>query len=367
VPLGLLYPPPDSLITAGDGDVAVLRSLCCWVAAADYRVPPKAVEEFVVKQDWPGYVVGDAEHACERVFAGASRSSIPPGLPARAAYPPGVTRCATCLAEHFAVGTASRSWMSGSEQDAFSICFSRKRAFGQSLFCRFLAGGRVAAPPVPAGRLTDTAEVIPDQGRAQALQVLNFCVVAYHPKWALAGTPTDRLALTFLFSLHGGTPDEVWLGGEPVAWLGREGVAWRQEETSAPVPQPVYLRVEETFVALFPLTVTDLGRPAAVTVRVADRFLLIELINYAAAARQFSAEDLPFVQNGFAALIEDAQGRDFAGWRRAVRLHISDELHGDMRNVRCRCGQTELAMAYHPATEHLLYAAVDGSVVTDKF
>ena len=240
---------------------------------------------------------------------------------------------------------------------------------GLPLFCRYTAEGEVQ-PAATAERdsLDDvTPSFVPEDGRTKALQERNVCLVCYRPRLSCSQAPVTRLSLTVMLPVQLGAPDELWLGDEPVQWLAHPPARWNHSRTCTEQPAPLFVRVQDTFAAIFPLTVSDVGRSEAVSIRAHDRLVRIEFVNYAGAPRQFSVDELLRMQNGFAALFEDAEGRDFAAWRQIALLDAEDRLQEDLRYVRCHCGQTELALAYSLASEHVLYSAIDGSAVSDKF
>ena len=240
---------------------------------------------------------------------------------------------------------------------------------GLPLFCRYTAEGEASemAPATGTGLDDVTPPVVPEDGRSRTLQERNVCLVCYRPRLSCTQAPVTRLALTLVLPVRLGKPDELWLGDEPVQWLEHPPERWSHSRTCAAQPATVFVRVQDTFAAIFPLTVSDAGRSEAVSIRAHDQSICIELINYAGAPRQFSLDELLRMQNGFAAVFEDAEGREFEAWRGAALLEAEDSLQEDLRTVRCHCGQTELALAYSLAGEQLLYAAIDGSAVSEKF
>ncbi|MFW5915658.1 MAG: hypothetical protein ACOCTQ_04215, partial [Planctomycetota bacterium] len=168
--------------------------------------------------------------------------------------------------------------------------------------------------------------------------------------------PTNRLAVNLLIGCHFSFPDEFRVGSRVV----------RDDPVTATDPEPMFLREGSVFVALLPLAVTDMGREQALWAGRRGRYLLVELINYAGADREFSEPELLSIRNGFAVCIEEADGRDFDAWcEHAASAKVDDAVrHGqDVRTTKFGWQKTRLEMCFNHATEAVQYATIDGNAV----
>jgi len=95
-------------------------------------------------------------------------------------------------------------------------------------------------------------------------------------------------------------------------------------------------------------------------------YLVVEYVNYEGEERIFTQPELLPIRNGFAAIVEEAQGRDFAAWRRQLSgLQTREEWspNTEVRSVEFTYGETQLKLQFSPATEFVQYATVNREMV----
>lgn len=359
-PRDYLYPPPPELVIHHEGDIDFVRAGALWDVSPTYHVPAEVVG-LLLEPNLPRTEVGTAEGGQFRDIVAEEAGFDPPwhGLP----YAPGVGRLVTYLSEHFTLGTASRDWLNGDQQDIFTLKVStrHKQPWPQPpriLFTRYVSGHKIPGEDnyYPDLKKNSTMDLLHEEGRRHCLQSDNLAVVAYWPKRRLDKAPTNKLALNLLLPCHFSRPDEVWLGETKVG----------DKTVELAEPQALFVREGATFVAVLPLTVDDLGRKCAVRAEQRGVYLVVEYVNYEGEERIFTQPELLPIRNGFAAIVEEAQGRDFAAWRRQLSgLQTREEWspNTEVRSVEFTYGETQLKLQFSPATEFVQYATVNREMV----
>ncbi|MCM3749739.1 hypothetical protein M3223_20515 [Paenibacillus pasadenensis] len=274
-------------------------------------------------------------------------------------YPAAEGLIHTYMTDNYALGTSTREFHNGMQTDAFHLLYRRSAPVRKlndvgTVFARYVSDDKEAGLSM---------NILNDEGRKLALQHENTAVVVYKPKTFLQ-SGIRRLALQLYLTLgdDGAVPDEIYLGEQPVA--GEKG-----ESASL---CSIYVKDGPVYIAVHPLQISNLGRNMGISITRQGGFLAVALINYEGPARNFSAEELLGVCNGFA--VEVGSGEkdgDFASFRERCALSsVCDSLSSSVhtryritRTVKFSREGLELALEYSPFSEGVRYMSVNGKAM----
>ncbi|SDS22721.1 hypothetical protein SAMN05444162_1004 [Paenibacillaceae bacterium GAS479] len=271
-------------------------------------------------------------------------------------YPAAEGLIQTYMTDNYALGTSTREFHNGMQTDAFHLLYRRSVPVRKlndvgTVFSRYVSNTK---------KIDLSMNILNDEGRKIALQHENTAVVVYKPK-AFLQSGIHRLALQLYVTLgdDGAAPDEIFLGEQPVAGEWGESAA----------PCSIYVKDGPVYIAIHPLRISNLGRKMGVSITRQGGFLAVSLINYEGPARNFGAEELLAVCNGFAVEIGSGEkDGDFASFRERCALSsVSDSLSSSVhsryrisRTVKFNRGGLELALEYSPFSEGVRYMSVNG-------
>lgn len=264
------------------------------------------------------------------------------------------------MTEDFALGTAHSQFFDGAISDSFHIVYRKQSSAERqadigTVFSRYQFNDRIPGQANVYGDQRHGAEMLRDEGRKFALQHQDCALVVYKPKPFEAAAVTS-MKLSLLFPMHYIGVEELWLGDRKL-----EGGQGESEQ-----PVPVFVKDGPVVMAFRPLALTDLGRTHAVRAEIKGKFLEVSFYNYEGEAREFSPRELMLTLSGFAVHVKrTAEISSLDTFMEEVRNaelsdHLSSQLHGDTRWIRYRVGETNLAFAYSPRSEGVLYATVNG-------
>ena len=159
----------------------------------------------------------------------------------------------------------------------------------------------------------------------------------------LRGITSMRLCICL--PTHFNEPDEVWMGESKLA-----GLAGESRE-----PETVFIRDGLIALAFRPLELTDYGRPCAVRLARAERFLTISFMNYEGPERSLNFPHMSalYTQNGFAFEAEAiANDEEFSAFRkRVLQAELTDRIDAGIRTAAYKRNGLELRIAHDPFNE----------------
>jgi hypothetical protein len=360
-PRDWLYPPPPALVIHHEGDLDFVRASALWHTATTFHVPEDAAR-YLTEPRYPRTEVGWAEGGLFRDIVPPEAGFPPPwhGLP----YAMAANRAYSYLSPSFTLATANRDWLNGDQHDIFILKATTGHKPGgpqpcRTLFTRYVSGHKIPGQDnyYPDLKKNSTSDLLHEEGRRHCVQHEKVALVAYWPKRRLTKAPTGKLALNVLLPCHFSAPDEVWLGD----------FRFGEGEVETATPAPLFVREGPTFVALLPLAVDDAGRTVATRLERRGAYLVAEYLNYEGEERQFTEAELLPLRNGVVAIAEEAEGRDFAQWRRQVaQAAVRDYTlyaGGETRQIEVDYEGLALRLRLNHATESVQFATVNGKAV----
>ncbi len=289
-------------------------------------------------------------------------------------YPAGVTDVETYMTRNYAVGTATKDFHNGVQTNSFTLIYKRTETPEsakdvRNVFCRYLINDEPKDSPKP----------FVEQGRKTAFQKDGTAMVLYKPK--IKGNPPTYQGLTkaeeehykkqeisgnigvkslklsiFLPLRDGNEPDEIRVGGKVMT----NNVGKSVEAA------PVFVRDGSIYLSFQPLSVTDKGRNAAVTVTKEEHYIIISFYNYEGEAKDFKKRDFLHIRNGFVFTVktkEECSSFD-AFIADVMKTKITDKLETSMhqrqtyiRTVTYEAENMTLSCEYSPASEGIKHMA----------
>ncbi len=307
-----------------------------------------------LKKAYPFRVCGTTEFA---TFHAGEYRRLENGAPA---HIPG--RCAdfgaceaqlyTYMEKDFALGTATRMFLSGGQCEYFYELHRRvpqPRTWGdiRAVFSRYTVND--LEPEAPG-----TIDLLPQQGVGFAVQDDRRALVVCQPNAAFVDG-IRSLKLSLILQERTGPVDEIWMGARRL----------KDGDGESATADWVILRDGVVLLAFLPLCATDLGRRMAMRSRRENGCRVISFYNYEGAARDFTHPELKRVQNGF--VCEVSTTREFptvAAFRKALRqAQVSDTTLMEARRVRYLRAGRELALWLDPLQQSVKAAVVNGRQV----
>jgi hypothetical protein len=261
----------------------------------------------------------------------------------------------TCMAEGWALGTASRSYTVGAPPEPWPMFnstllhFRRDRDPGYgALYARYVIDDAGAGD-------ADRAADFPDGGRHVAAQSRNRAIVAYGLVPRLRPLRSAKLSVR-IFGVD--EASDVWCGGERVTRF----------PAAVEPGEAVVVAEGDACIALVPLEPSDMGSGAPVELRIDDGQLVLDIYNYLGPAKSFwehRSQAGPFyrgnVRNAFA--LEVASRSEFAdvdAFRRHIgEARIADSVEEDYAR--------EIVYASDGGSVSLRYSLWDMSVLERRY
>jgi hypothetical protein len=194
-----------------------------------------------------------------------------------------------------------------------------------------------------------------DEGRKWGLQHHSCALYAYRPKPFEAHRVTS-MKLAILLPAHFGQIEEVWIGAQRVAGEREQSVE----------PCPVFVKDGPVYMAFIPLSLTNLGRTAAVRVESWENYRAVCFYNYEGPEKAFDLPAITLTLSGFIVHVGSTREyADFAGFMSyASSGAVSDELEesesGTTRWISYSHPAVDLRFALSPASEGILLATING-------
>jgi hypothetical protein len=257
------------------------------------------------------------------------------------------------MEEDFALGTASRPFCGGGQNEIFHVLYQQHAPASswadiRAIFARYL--------------VNDTApedhwnghHCLAQQAYGVTVQDDRRALALYHPNGYLHQDITS-LKLSLLLQEMTSPIEEIWIGDR----LLPDGNGESAEADW------VILRDGRMLLAFYPLATTDLGRTAVIRSEQVNGYRLLSFYNYEGPTRDFSMHDVQIAQNGFvfeaAPLAEYGDARAFLADLRKAEI-IDGTVLEDRRTRYYRDGR-ELFLWMHPALTTVKAAVVNGKAV----
>lgn len=289
-------------------------------------------------------------------------------------YPAGVTDVETYMTKDYAVGTATKDFHNGVQTNSFTLIYKRTEKPEsakdvRNVFCRYLINDAPKNSPKP----------FVEQGRKTAFQKDGTAMVLYKPK--IKGNPptyqgltkaeeehykkqeisgnigVKSLKLSIFFPLRDGNePEEIRIGDKVL----------HENTGSSDKIVPVFVKDGSVYLSFQPLSVTDKGRKAAVTVTKEEQYIIISFYNYEGEPKDFKKRDFLHIRNGFVFSVKTKEEcPSFETFIAGVKnTKITDKLetsiHQRQTYIRTVTYETEdmkLSCEYSPASEGIKHMA----------
>jgi hypothetical protein len=290
--------------------------------------------------------------------------------------PAWTTRLVNYQTEHYSLGTASRMFNDGSQNDSFVVTVAlaspmQSLADVTRVFARYTVDDSVPGVTLFDDFMKHVRKQtsFPEAGRTIALQHDRTAMVLYRSA-PVEGYKPRRLRTMILI------PNREFGAGRPCcdqAFIGREEVRGFRGESRP--PEPVFLRIYKTYLAFLPLINNGavgqpLSRQAAVRIQPEGNSLCVSFYNYEGEPLAMNPRQYCMLGNGFICEMGSADDGDFAGFRKrfaAGACTVSDNYRRTVhsrgvftRRVSYRRPGLTLETEYEPVTEGIRYQTING-------
>lgn len=354
-PLARVFgPDSETGLEARTNILPFCRAVCTGHVGTIHHIPDY-IGELMFQKRYPFRVTGTAEYGSFHV---GDYRLLPNGayvhVPGRAVdFGADSVATTTFMQPDYALGTATKMFLSGTQTDAFFALWRRQprvRAWGdvRSLFARYLVNDTR-----PEDK--DSGGLLAHQGLTFAVQDDQRALVLVHP----AGTVREKvraLRLALVLQELTGPIDEIWFGNRRLP----------NGDGESDKPDWIILRDGPVLAAFHPLAPTNAGRQVLLRSRQENGYRVISFYNREAAApRDYGFEESQIIQNGFICELSTVrrEGSPRAFLKRLRQAEISDSTLMESRRVRYRRGGRELLLWIDPARQSLKAAAVNNCTV----
>jgi len=302
---------------------------------------PDEIGELIVKRKYPALTRGRSE--CMNRFGGS-----------------GEYHTCSYMEEDFSLGTVNVPLVSGDSTLQLYATYKRRsevRSFrdAATVFYRYYNEPVSAGvPETSRDGAFQNEKFMKSLAHAYAIQKKNTAMLLTIPSVEiLAGKKTEILKLDILFPSHYGKITSSVIGGGRVM----DGACGESAEVV-----PVSVEAGEVFIHIQPLIPTALSRKCALRFSRMNHYEALELINYEGPAKEFTTEELEYIQNGFVFTIDS---RSKYGSLEAFHREKSDALILDYtisshRFLRYKRKDVQFEVCYTPLHFGVQTHAVDG-------
>jgi hypothetical protein len=344
-----------------------MESTACegaWLSSVSYEVPSDAVELFTIK-NFPysarqkAWIPGFREHKEvdePSIDARAHGGWQPRGgstkyVPSSSLHPSGESFLSVYMLPEFGVGTATRA-MCG-QSDVFHATWATGKTGAsplagiRSIYPRYIMNNKL-------DEFLSTRQYpvnINDDGRGIAVQDHELSLLAYSANDLITAGIT-RMELAILLPVWFNDVDEIYVGDDKL----------KSDRLSMAEQCPVYIRDGEIYLAIKPLSGSNLGRKYAMELRRYPAFRTLSLINYEGAPRDFDPAFLRQCRTGAAFIIgAKADFGDFSAFRKeAADIKLSDAIYEPQRTVKASWRQRQIEFMSELQSEEIRYIKIAG-------
>ena len=351
--------PTDTYFRGGDTLEARLNTLpFCQAGLGGYAGTvhqlPDYLGELFLRKTYPFRVQGTSEGGTFHVGDyRRTKSGACIHVPGRCAdFAAAETIATSYLEEDFAIGTATRGFLSGSQTDIFHVLYRRNApATGwgdiRAVFARYLINDTVPEE--------NYSGLLEQHGAGFAIQDDRRALALYSPNgYCFEGIHSLKLAL--VLAEHTGPVEEIWFGDRQLP----------NGNGEAAEPDWVILRDGPLYLAFYPLPTSNLGRKVAMRSTQENCYRMISFYNYEGEACDWEMHTLRQVLNGFVcevATITDYP--DVPAFLADLRTaQLSDTYLLETRRTRYLRGRRELMLWLDPALQSIKAAAINGKDIS---
>lgn len=329
---------------AGDaihGSVANMQKSAAWFVTTEYHVPEDLIP-LVHGKEFPFSVSATVE---------TGPSTDAPGLDDGPAfpfveYPGGEGIIRSYMTESYGLGTATREWHNGNHTDSLHLIYKkaeqvRTQSDVGAMYMRYLING---GEPDPAVTL------LPDKGRKLCMQEKGNAIAVYKPRLYHGRSKNFENVTSMKLSViltEDCTPLLQKIAGNRTA---------------------AFIQLQNIYIALIPLKVTNLGRKVPVAVEKMNGLTVVSFYNFEGQAKNFTKHTFLKVCNGVAVIVKNAEEYDdFAQFvSEATKTKVTDTMYqceltrmALVRQVQVDFKEDTLACAYTPTSEGVQYLTLN--------
>ena len=329
---------------AGDavhGSISNMQKCAAWFASTEYHVPEK-LRALVERKEFPFSVSATVETGPSTDAPGLDKGPAFPFVE----YPGGESIVRSYMTESYGLGTATREWHNGNQTDSIHLIYKkndtvRTQSDVGAMYMRYLING---GEPNPAVAL------LPDKGRKLCMQEKGNAVAVYKPRLYNGRSKNFENVTSMKLSViltEDCTPLLKKVPGNRTA---------------------AFIRLQNVYIALIPLEVTNLGRKVPVAVEKINGLTMVSFYNFEGKTKNFTKRTFLKVCNGVAVIVKEAKEYDdFAQFvNEASKTEVTDPMYqceltrmALVRRVQVTFKEDTLACAYTPTTEGLQYLTLN--------
>ncbi len=274
-------------------------------------------------------------------------------------YPGGWADLNTYLDEEFCLGTASRPYVNGGQNDTFTLRYRRcikidalkdfrsmftrmvfnASHFGQDNFCH-VTGFQI------------TKDYLYEEGRPFSFQHKNKAIVGYIPK-RVGHSEVSELRLDLIFSYQGPF-DHFFVDDEEVSSFPFQKNKFEK----------IVIADYHTYLAILSINPSLLSNfQGKICISQADDFLIISIYNYQGKIKDFSKEIMSQTINGFACLVESRKNLpQFQDFRKCLdSIQLSRQVQKPyIHKIEFRVGGEKMLFRFDPLSERIVERRLNG-------
>lgn len=287
-----------------------------FIAVLNFHVPDQAIQiAFDKPLPYSFRMTTYCEQYHENARSAENISTFDPEI-----YPGGWSDLTSFLDAEFCLGTASRSYVNGGQNDAFTLRYRRSKKIAngtdfRSLFTRMVFNGSRFGQDnfCHVTGFQITKDYLYEEGRPFCFQHKNKAVLGYVPKRAGHADVTE-LRLDLIFSHHAPF-DHFSVDDEEIS-----SFPFQKKEF-----KKIMLADYQTYLAIFSLQPSLLADfQGKISIAPVDDFLILSIYNYQGDSMDFSKEMMSQTLNGVAFLAESRknfpESQDFKKYVDSIRL-----------------------------------------------
>ena len=275
-------------------------------------------------------------------------------------YPGGWSDLSSYLDQEFCLGTASRPYVNGGQNDTFTLRYRHAEKINglsnfRSMFTRMVFNesriGQDNFCQVTGSEITK--DYLYEEGRPFSFHHKNKAIVGYVPK-RVGHSEVSELRLDLIFSYHA-----------PFDYFSVDG----KEVSSFPFQKNEFKKIliadYNSYLAIFSIQSSLLADfQGKISMAHIDEFLIISIYNYQGKSRDFSKEMISQTINGFACIIETKKNfpefQDFKKYVDSVR--ISRKIQKPfIHQIKFQVKDESMIFHFDPLSERILERTLNGN------
>lgn len=326
-----------------------------FIAILDFHVPDRA-KSIAFQKLLPYYfrMTTYCEQYHENARSAENISTFDPEI-----YPGGWADLTSYLDEEFCLGTASRPYVNGGQNDTFTLRYRRSNQVNdlkdfRSLFTRMVFNGsrfgqdnfcHVTGFPI-------SKDYLYEEGRPFCFQQKNKAIIGYVPK-RVGHADVTELRLDLIFSHHAPF-DHFSVDDEEIS-----AFPFQKKEF-----KKIVIADYHTYLAIFSIQPSLLSDfQGKISIAEFDEFLIISIYNYQGKKQDFSKELMSQTLNGFAFLAESKKNfpefQDFKKYADSIR--VSRKIEKPLiHQIKFQANDEEMIFRFDPLSERIVERTLNG-------